>query len=64
MNGSFILIGGLIVAAIVIGGPLLLIWSVNTLFPVVDIPYTLETWFAMFCVGGIFSSGRSYGKRD
>lgn len=36
----------LIVALIVIG-PLLGIWALNTLFPVLAIPYSLKTWFAM-----------------
>jgi hypothetical protein len=35
----------LIVIAIVIG-PLLGIWALNTLFPVLTIPYTWETWLA------------------
>ena len=32
-------------------GPILVIWSLNTLFPVVAIPYTLETWAATVLVG-------------
>jgi hypothetical protein len=46
----------LFVIAIVIG-PLLGIWSLNTLFPVLAIPYTWETWaaFAMlFTTGSIY----------
>jgi hypothetical protein len=35
----------LIVIAIVIG-PLLGIWALNTLFPVLTIPYTWQTWLA------------------
>jgi hypothetical protein len=35
----------LIVIAIVIG-PLLGIWALNTLFPVLAIPYTWQTWLA------------------
>lgn len=45
-----------IVAAVVIAGPLLLIWSLNTLFPVLAIPYALETWFAVLIVSGVFKS--------
>jgi hypothetical protein len=26
--------------------PLLLLWSLNTLFPVLSIPYTVQTWVA------------------
>ena len=31
----------------VIIGPLLIIWGLNTLFPVLAIPYSLETWAAV-----------------
>ena len=46
----------LFVIAIVIG-PLLGIWSLNTLFPVLTIPYTWETWAAfalLFTTGSIY----------
>jgi len=35
------------------------IWALNTLFPVLAIPYTLETWAAMALVGGLFRSSFS-----
>jgi hypothetical protein len=38
----------------VIFGPLLTIWSLNTLFPVLAIPYSIETWLATVIVAGIF----------
>jgi len=41
----------LIVIAITLG-PLAGIWSLNTLFPILDIPYTLETWCAYFLLFG------------
>jgi hypothetical protein len=41
----------LIVVAIAFG-PLLGIWSLNTLFPVLAIPYSVETWCAYFFVFG------------
>ena len=34
-------------AFIVIAGPFVLIWSINTLFPVLAIEYTLDTWLAV-----------------
>ena len=43
-----------VVALLVIVGPLLTIWALNTLFPVLNIPYSLETWFASLLLGGIF----------
>jgi len=36
----------------IIFGPLLSIWALNTLFPVLAIPYTAATWFAMLVLGG------------
>ena len=49
----FLLVG--VVLALVILGPLLTIWSLNTLFPVLAIPYTVETWFAALLLGGLFT---------
>ena len=48
-----------LIVIIVIFGPLLSIWALNTLFPVLAIPYTLETWAAMALVGGLFRSSFS-----
>ena len=39
---------------LIILGPIVTIWSLNTLFPVLAIPYTLETWLATVVVAGIF----------
>lgn len=46
---------GLIILLIllIILGPIVTIWSLNTLFPVLAIPYTLETWLATVVVAGI-----------
>ena len=41
---------------LVIFGPVLTIWSINTLFPVADIPYTIETWAAAIILAGIFKT--------
>lgn len=38
---------GVIVFALIILGPLFTIWSLNTLFPALAIPYALETWAAV-----------------
>jgi hypothetical protein len=43
-----------LIVAIIIVGPLLSIWALNTLFPVLAIPYAFETWLAMLLVGGAF----------
>lgn len=50
-NNAFLAVAGftamLLIAAILIFGPILVIWSLNILFPVLAIPYTLETWAAI-----------------
>jgi hypothetical protein len=48
-----------LIVIIVIFGPLASIWALNTLFPALAIPYTLETWAAMALVGGLFRSSFS-----
>ena len=37
-------------------GPVLTIWSLNTLFPMLAIPYSMETWAAVVIIGGIISA--------
>jgi hypothetical protein len=44
----------ILVVAIVVFGPLLTIWSLNTLFPILAIPYSIETWLATVVIAGIF----------
>ena len=41
------------VIIVVLFGPLLTIWSLNTLFPVLAIPYSIETWLATAVIAGI-----------
>jgi hypothetical protein len=62
-----ILIGlGLIVVILVllIIGPLVTIWSLNTLFPTLAIPYTLETWFAVVMLGAVIKSRVSVNNKN
>lgn len=58
------LIGGAIIVAIVLVfvGPLLVIWGLNTLFPVLAIPYTFETWAAILLVRLVFQTNVSLQK--
>lgn len=44
------------IVAIIIFGPFLLIWSLNTLFPSLAIPFTFETWIATFVLSGSFGT--------
>lgn len=47
----------LLVITLVVLGPLIFLWALNTLFPMLAIPYTLATWFACLVIfGGAKSS--------
>jgi hypothetical protein len=46
----------IILVALVALGPFITIWTLNTLFPVLAIPYTLETWLAALFLGGILTT--------
>jgi hypothetical protein len=37
---------------VIIFSPFIAIWSLNTLFPVLAIPYTFETWLASLLLAG------------
>ena len=50
------------IVLIIVAGPLLGIWALNTLFPALAIPYTIETWFAVVLLSGL--SKTTIGKRD
>ena len=54
-NLKLILWGALLIALIILG-PLFTIWALNTLFPVLAIPYTFETWLATIILGGVFKT--------
>jgi hypothetical protein len=45
-----------LVAAILVLGPLITIWSLNTLFPVLVIPSNIATWLATLWIFGIIAS--------
>lgn len=47
---------------VVVGAPLALIWALNTLFPVLAIPYTFETWLAAFIIPAAFKTQISTKK--
>jgi hypothetical protein len=56
-----VLLIALIVFLIVVG-PLLTIWALNTLFPVLAIPYTWQTWLAIIFVGGFLRANVTLKK--
>jgi hypothetical protein len=41
----------LFVVALIVFGPFATIWSVNTLFPSLAIPYSFDTWLAVVLLG-------------
>jgi hypothetical protein len=57
-----LILGITLIVIVIIVGPLAGIWSLNTLFPILNIPYTWETWLAF---GVLFGSatGLSFGSR-
>ena len=46
----------LFIVFLIVVGPLLTIWALNTLFPVLAIGYTWQTWLAVVILGGLFKS--------
>lgn len=46
----------------VVVAPFVLIWAMNTLFPVLAIPYTAETWLAAFIIPAVLRSEVSFKK--
>ena len=51
MNKETFLI--ILLILLIILGPIVTIWSLNTLFPVLAIPYSIETWLATAVIAGI-----------
>jgi len=45
----------ILIALLVVFGPLVSIWALNTLFPVLAIPYTFETWCAVVLIKGLLT---------
>jgi len=48
---------------LLIAGPLLTIWALNTLFPALHIPYAWDTWLAVNLLSAAIQGGVSL-KRD
>ena len=42
------------VIAVIAFGPWVTIWALNTLFPLLVIPFNLATWFAVIWIGAFF----------
>jgi hypothetical protein len=59
-----ILVPIIFIVLLVILGPVATIWSLNTLFPVLNIPIGFDTWMAALVLGGVVggSTGVSFKK--
>ena len=53
---------GLLILFLALVGPFITIWALNTLFPVLAIPYTIETYFAVIAMSVFFHAKISYKK--
>ena len=45
-------------------GPWLVIWSLNTLFPVLAIEFTFWTWCAVIIIGTFFRANVTVKRKD
>lgn len=59
--GKIIFIIAVVVLFVVIG-PLLTIWALNTLFPALAIPFTLETWAAIIIIQSVLKANVTVKK--
>jgi len=60
-SGIFLLV---IIVFFIIVGPIVAIWALNTLFPILAIPLTFKTWFAITIVVGIFHTANNSNSKD
>ena len=58
-----LIFGVLLIIIAIIGGPIAGIWSLNTLFPMLAIPYTWQTWAAFFLLFGSITGLRFGSKK-
>jgi hypothetical protein len=57
-----LILGISLLIVVIVIGPLLGIWSLNTLFPLLAIPYTWETWAAFLLLFGS-ATGLRFGAK-
>jgi len=62
-KGMGILAVSAVIILLLVFVPFITIWAFNTLFPMLTIPYTLETWFAVIVLGMFFKSNVSVSKK-
>ena len=59
---NVLITGIILIVALVILGPIATIWSLNTLFPSLNIPTNFDTWCAVVVLGGVFKSNITVKK--
>ena len=59
---NVLITGIILIVALVILGPIATIWSLNTLFPSLNIPTNFDTWCAIVVLGGVFKSNITVKK--
>jgi membrane-associated phospholipid phosphatase len=57
-----VVVAALLIVFLLALWPLLAIWSLNTLFPNLQIPYNFQTWTAMFFLYAFFKTSFNGGK--
>ena len=60
LQNAFVLVG--VIILVILLAPFATIWSLNTLFPALAIPYTFSTWLAVVLLGGgvgVFKLGKN-----
>jgi hypothetical protein len=57
-----LILGLALIVVVIVVGPLLGIWSLNTLFPILAIPYTWQTWASFLLLFGS-ATGLRFGPR-
>jgi len=63
MNKVMLVVGfAVLIVALVLLGPLLTIWALNTLFPVLAIPYNIYTWASVLIMSAFFQTKVSVKK--
>ena len=54
----------LLVIFLIIIGPIIVIWALNTLFPVLAIDYTIWTWLSVLIVGAFLRANVTVKRKD
>ena len=59
-----IILGLVLIVALLVVGPWLTIWALNTLFPVLAINFTFWTWCAVIILGAFLRANVTVKRKD